>query len=107
MSEPVIIDTDPGIDDALAIMLALCSPELQISAITTVSGNVPVEIATRNVFRIMALLPASPRFPVARGAPAPLQKNRSMPPVFTARMDWGVSIACGTVPATPAILYHR
>jgi inosine-uridine nucleoside N-ribohydrolase len=75
MSERVIIDTDPGIDDALAIMLALHSPELQILAITTVSGNVPVEVATRNVFRIMSLMPSSPRFPVAQGAPKPLQKK--------------------------------
>lgn len=75
MSKRVIIDTDPGIDDALAIMLALNSPELQISAITTVSGNVPVETATRNVFRLMSLLPSSPRFPVARGASEPLQKK--------------------------------
>ena len=64
MSERVIIDTDPGIDDALAIVLALHSPELQISAITTVSGNVPVEVATRNVFRIMSLIPSCPRYPV-------------------------------------------
>ncbi len=55
MSERVIIDTDPGIDDALAILLALRSSELQISAITTVSGNVPVEIATRNLLRIIRL----------------------------------------------------
>ena len=75
MSERVIIDTDPGIDDALAILLALNSPELQISAITTVSGNVPVEAATRNVFRIMSLIDSSPRFPVAQGAPNPLQKK--------------------------------
>ena len=75
MSERVIIDTDPGIDDALAIVLALQSRELQISAITTVSGNVPVEVATRNVFRIMSLIPSSPRFPVAQGAPKPLQKK--------------------------------
>ncbi len=75
MSERVIIDTDPGIDDALAILLALHSPELQISAITTVSGNVPVEAATRNVFRIMSLTDSSPQFPVAQGAPNPLQKK--------------------------------
>ena len=75
MSERVIIDTDPGIDDALAILFALHSPELQISAITTVSGNVPVEVATRNVFRIMSLMPPPLRFPVAKGAPNPLQKK--------------------------------
>jgi len=75
MRERVIIDTDPGIDDALAIVLALQSRELQISAITTVSGNVPVAVATRNVFRIMSLIPSFPRIPVAQGAPKPLQKK--------------------------------
>jgi purine nucleosidase/pyrimidine-specific ribonucleoside hydrolase len=75
MGERVIIDTDPGIDDALAILIALNSPELQISAITTVSGNVPVEIATRNLFRILSLTPSSNRFPVAKGASKPLQKK--------------------------------
>jgi inosine-uridine nucleoside N-ribohydrolase len=79
MSERVIIDTDPGIDDALAILIALRSPELQISAITTVSGNVPVEIATRNVLRILYLAPSAPRIPVAQGARPPLQKQ----PVYT------------------------
>ena len=72
MPKHVIIDTDPGIDDALAILLALNSPELRISAITTVSGNIPVEVATRNVFRIMSLLPSSHQFLVAKGAPNPL-----------------------------------
>ncbi len=80
MPKHVIIDTDPGIDDALAILLALNSPELRISAITTVSGNIPVEVATRNVFRIMSLLPSSHQFPVAKGAPNPLLKK----PVYAA-----------------------
>ena len=75
MIESVIIDTDPGIDDALAILLALRSPELHLAAITTVSGNIPVEIATRNVFRILSLVPSSSRIPVAKGAPNPLQKK--------------------------------
>ena len=75
MTERVIIDTDPGIDDALAILLALKSPELLISAFTTVSGNVPVEAATRNIFRILSLIPSSQQIPVARGAAKPLQKK--------------------------------
>ena len=44
----VIIDTDPGIDDALALILAFASPELSVEAITTVAGNVEVELAARN-----------------------------------------------------------
>jgi inosine-uridine nucleoside N-ribohydrolase len=44
----IILDTDPGLDDALALFLALASPEVQIEAITTVSGNVHVDLTTRN-----------------------------------------------------------
>ena len=44
----IIIDCDPGIDDALAIMLAVNSPELEIVAITTVSGNVPSDMGAVN-----------------------------------------------------------
>lgn len=78
MPERVIIDTDPGIDDALALLLALRSPELEVAAITTVSGNVPVAVATRNVFTVLSLLPSCPRPPVATGASRPLEKE----PVF-------------------------
>jgi len=69
--KPVLIDTDPGIDDALALLLALRSRELQVVAITTVCGNVPVQTATRNVFTVLSLLPASTAPPVAQGAPRP------------------------------------
>ena len=75
MVERVIIDTDPGIDDALALLLALQSPELDIAAITTVSGNVPVEIGTKNVFTVFSLLPSVVRPSVAMGASRPLQKD--------------------------------
>jgi inosine-uridine nucleoside N-ribohydrolase len=74
MPHRVIIDTDPGIDDALALLLALRSPELEIAAITTVSGNVPVEVATRNVFTVLSLFPAITAPPVAKGASRPLKK---------------------------------
>jgi len=52
---PVLIDTDPGIDDALALLLAWGSPELGVEAITTVAGNVPVAAATTNLLRLLAL----------------------------------------------------
>ncbi|MGH7377304.1 MAG: nucleoside hydrolase, partial [Candidatus Methylomirabilales bacterium] len=55
-ARPVVIDTDPGVDDALALCLALRSPELRVEALTTVAGNVPVEVATRNALRILDLL---------------------------------------------------
>jgi inosine-uridine nucleoside N-ribohydrolase len=72
MPRHVIIDTDPGVDDALALILALQSPELCVDAITTVSGNVHVELATRNTLTVLGLFPPERRPPVARGADRPL-----------------------------------
>lgn len=49
----IIIDCDPGIDDSLALMLALSSPELDIMGITTVSGNVPADMGARNARKVL------------------------------------------------------
>lgn len=72
MGRRVIIDTDPGVDDALAILLALRSPELEVVAITTVCGNVPVEQATRNLFRVLVLVERPPGLLIGQGAAKPL-----------------------------------
>jgi inosine-uridine nucleoside N-ribohydrolase len=72
MPHHVIIDTDPGVDDALALILALQSPELCVEAITTVSGNVDVDLATQNALTVLGLFPPERRPPVARGADRPL-----------------------------------
>ena len=53
---PVILDMDPGVDDALALILALKSPELEVLGVTTVSGNVPVDLGTRNALRVLHLI---------------------------------------------------
>ena len=68
---PVILDVDPGIDDALAILLALSSPELSVEGITVVAGNVEVDVGLRNARQILDLAGRSD-IPVARGAAAPL-----------------------------------
>src|SRR5262245_66382929 len=73
----VIIDTDPGVDDALALILALQSPELCVDAITTVSGNVDVDLATQNALRVLGLFPPERRPPVAQGADRPLSRSMS------------------------------
>jgi len=73
MPTRVIIDTDPGVDDALAILLALRSPELEVLAITTVCGNVPVEQATRNLFRVLNLVKPPPGLKIGQGASRPLR----------------------------------
>jgi inosine-uridine nucleoside N-ribohydrolase len=75
MPRHVIIDTDPGVDDALALILALQSPELCVDAITTVSGNVHVEMATQNTLTVLGLFPPERRPPVARGADRPLVRS--------------------------------
>ena len=69
---PALIDTDPGVDDALALLQAWGTPSLAVAAITTVAGNVPVAMATLNVFRLLALRHPRPVPLVAEGAAAPL-----------------------------------
>ncbi len=70
----IILDTDPGIDDALALFLALASPEVQLAAVTTVSGNVPVEQTTLNALTLLTLAGRSD-IPVARGCALPLLRT--------------------------------
>ncbi|CAG8567516.1 6879_t:CDS:2 [Paraglomus brasilianum] len=53
---PIIIDTDPGIDDALALLLALSSPVLEVKAITTVFGNTGVDLTSRNTLTVLHIL---------------------------------------------------
>lgn len=74
MARPIIIDTDPGQDDAVAILVALASPELDVLAITTVAGNVPQPLVTDNALA-MCELAGRADVPVYRGADAPLQRE--------------------------------
>lgn len=69
----IIIDTDPGQDDAAAILLALASPELDILGITTVAGNVPLNWTTRNAL-IICELAGRNDIPVYAGAHGPLTR---------------------------------
>jgi purine nucleosidase/pyrimidine-specific ribonucleoside hydrolase len=71
----VLLDTDPGIDDALSILLALASPELHVEAITTSGGNLPVEKTTVNALKIVELAGAI-QIPVAKGVEKPLFRKR-------------------------------
>ena len=71
----IIIDTDPGVDDALAILLAMRSPELIIEAFTTVSGNVHVNQATQNLLTILGVLDLSEYPTISKGAEHPLVKS--------------------------------
>jgi len=75
MAKPILIDTDTGVDDALALIIALRSPEVSVKAITTVAGNVEVHKCTRNVLYLLQLLNADDRIIVAQGATKPLKRK--------------------------------
>ena len=70
----IIIDTDPGMDDSLALILALKSGDVQVDAITTVSGNYPVDLTSMNALKTLELLGRT-EVPVARGMGKPLVRE--------------------------------
>ncbi len=84
MKKPIIIDTDPGIDDVVAITAALFSDKLDVKLITTVGGNVGIENTTKNAVDLVTFL--DKEVPVAKGAGAPL-----LLPQKTAAQVHGVS----------------
>lgn len=67
MGVPLVVDTDPGVDDAFALAVAASAPEVDLLAVTTVFGNVAADITTANARRVLALL-GRPDVPVGRGA---------------------------------------
>jgi inosine-uridine nucleoside N-ribohydrolase len=71
---PIVIDCDPGHDDAIAILLALASPEVELRAITTVAGNQTLEKTTRNALVTLEVAGRT-EIPVAAGAEAPLRRT--------------------------------
>jgi inosine-uridine nucleoside N-ribohydrolase len=70
-SIPIVLDCDPGHDDAIALLLALASPELDVRAVTTVAGNQTLDKTTRNALRVLELAGRTD-IPVAAGAERPL-----------------------------------
>src|SRR3954449_11379539 len=71
MPQKVILDVDTGTDDAVAIMFAALHPELELVAVTTVNGNVPVHHCTDNSLRVLDFI-GRPDVPVYEGLPRPL-----------------------------------
>ncbi|HEY0388419.1 MAG TPA: nucleoside hydrolase [Gaiellales bacterium] len=78
MAIPIILDCDPGHDDAIAIMLALGSPEVDLIAVTAVSGNAPLHHTRANAIRVLDHLGRSD-IPVAAGAARPLVQDPFTP----------------------------
>lgn len=96
MTTKIIIDTDPGQDDAVAILLALASPEIEVLAITAVAGNVPLALTERNARQIVALAGRAD-VPVHAGCDAPLSR-----PLVTAEYVHGKTGLDGIALPDPA-----
>ena len=91
----IIIDTDPGVDDALALLLAMRSPEVSIEAITPVAGNVPLDLTLPNALRIVEAAGRT-SIPVAAGASGPLVRH-----LVTATYAHGRNGLAGAIFPTP------
>jgi len=97
MARRILIDTDPGIDDAIAIFAALASPELDVIGLTTIFGNAATDITTRNA---VALLETAGRgdIPVAAGRSAPIASEYIGPVPFVHGHN-----GLGDAPLTPPV----
>lgn len=90
MARPLIIDCDPGVDDAIALLLAIAHPTaFNILGITTVAGNVPLHYTSQNALKICAL--ANADIPIYAGCPRPMLR-----PLFTAADVHGATGLQGT-----------
>ena len=74
MTTPIVLDCDPGHDDAIALLLALASPELDLLGVTTTYGNQTLEKTTTNALRVLELVGRGD-VPVAAGADRPLERE--------------------------------
>lgn len=81
----VLIDTDPGVDDALAVLFAFASPDLEVVGLTTIFGNVDTPLATQNALRLLDIAGAD--VPVAEGAVKPVYSKKLPTPDFVHGKD--------------------
>jgi purine nucleosidase len=95
----IIIDTDPGIDDAVAILLALASPELQIDAVVAVAGNMPLAITETNA-RAICELGERPDIPVCAGCARPITR----PPITAEHFHGETGLGALVLPPPKAAL---
>lgn len=96
MAQKIIIDTDPGVDDSMAILFALRSAELEVVGLTAVFGNTDVDICAQNALRLVEL-EGHGHIPVAQGAGVPL----FIPPRSHGKMVHGADGMGGTNPTPP------
>jgi purine nucleosidase len=103
MPRRIIIDTDPGVDDAVAILLALASPELEVLGLVAVAGNLPLAVTELNA-RALVELAGRPDIPVFAGCPRPMSRT----PVTAANVhgDDGLGGLALPAPAMPLRPQH-
>lgn len=99
----IIIDTDPGIDDSLAILLALASPEVTLEGLTVVHGNCSAEQGTRNALSVLELANAG-QIPVAKGCDLPLVQPSLLAP--ETHGNTGLGYANLPEPRTKPLVQH-
>lgn len=103
----VILDTDPGVDDALALLYLRATPALRLLAMTTVFGNADIDTTTRNALYLRDRF--CPETPVYRGAAAPLARPRGVSPTHV-HGDNGlgdIDLPSVTSPADPGVAHER
>lgn len=98
----IVLDTDTGVDDAVAVVLAANSPEISVSALTAVAGNAPVDECTRNCLLLAELLWPDGPPPVARGADRPLAQELLTAPEVHGEDGLGGPAGTLPVPRTSA-----
>src|SRR5512139_3902545 len=103
MPKQILFDTDPGIDDACALLLALASPELSLEGLSVVHGNCSLEQAAKNALSVLELAYAS-HIPVAKGCELPLVQPSLLAP--ETHGDTGLGYAKLPEPRTRPIVQH-
>jgi uridine nucleosidase len=101
MTTKLLFDTDPGVDDAMALLLALASPEITLLGVTTVFGNHEVAQTTRNALRVLEIVGRAD-VPVLAGAAGPLVRPRREHVTFIHGVDGLGGDVPDTVERTPA-----
>jgi inosine-uridine nucleoside N-ribohydrolase len=101
---PVVIDCDPGVDDAIALLLALRAPELDVLGVTTVAGNAGIDVVTANAAAVLDLAGARADLPLARGAAGPLRGGARVAdePIHGVGALGGVTLPASTRTLDPA-----
>ena len=108
MKTPVIIDTDPGIDDAVALITSFFAPSIDIKLLCSTAGNLGIDVTTQNVLHLCELYEQN--IPVAKGLPHPLRRelittNRHGKNGFGTYEYEGVSTSPIELPAFEAMHY--